>query len=140
MDTDKIKIIMELFEKSDISKMHMEDGDFKLTLEKNVEVQTVVMKDKTLEESENPKEESVELKSGIEVKSPLVGTYYQASGENQPPFVSVGDEVKVGDTLCIVEAMKVMNEIKSQVAGRVQSIKVENGEAVEYDQVLMVIE
>ncbi|MCD7949827.1 MAG: acetyl-CoA carboxylase, biotin carboxyl carrier protein [Erysipelotrichaceae bacterium] len=140
MDTDKIKIIMELFEKSDISKMYMEDGDFKLTLEKNVEIQTVVKNNETLKEDESPKEESVELKSGVEVKSPLVGTYYQASGENQPPFVSVGDEVKVGDTLCIVEAMKVMNEIKSQVAGRVQSIKVENGEAVEYDQVLMVIE
>ncbi len=137
MDTDKIKIIMELFEGSDISKMHMEDGDFKLTLEKNVEVQTVLVKN---QEDENPKEESIEVKSGIEVKSPLVGTYYQASGENQPPFVSVGDEVKVGDTLCIVEAMKVMNEIKSQVNGKVQEIKVENGEAVEYDQVLMVIE
>ncbi|MCD8028408.1 MAG: acetyl-CoA carboxylase, biotin carboxyl carrier protein [Erysipelotrichaceae bacterium] len=137
MDTDKIKIIMELFESSDISKMHMEDGDFKLTLEKNVEVQTVAMKN---EEDESPKKESVEVKSGIEVKSPLVGTYYQASGENQPPFVSVGDEVQVGDTLCIVEAMKVMNEIKSQVAGKVQAIKVENGEAVEYDQVLMIIE
>ncbi|MCD7839896.1 MAG: acetyl-CoA carboxylase, biotin carboxyl carrier protein [Erysipelotrichaceae bacterium] len=136
MDTDKIKIIMELFEKSDISKMHMEDGDFKLTLEKNVEVQTVLVKN---EEDESPKEESIEVKSGIEVKSPLVGTYYAASGENQPPYVSVGDEVKVGDTLCIVEAMKVMNEIKSQVNGKVQEIKVENGEAVEYDQVLMVI-
>ncbi|MCD7893797.1 MAG: acetyl-CoA carboxylase, biotin carboxyl carrier protein [Erysipelotrichaceae bacterium] len=137
MDTDKIKIIMELFEGSDISKMHMEDGDFKLTLEKNVEIQTVTKKN---EEDVNPNKESVEVKSGIEVKSPLVGTFYEASGVGQPPFVSVGDEVKVGDTLCIVEAMKVMNEIKSQVNGKVQAIKVENGEAIEYDQVLMVIE
>ena len=74
------------------------------------------------------------------VRSPMVGTFYRASAPDGPPFVQEGDMVKKGGALCIVEAMKMMNEIESEVAGRVIRILVENGQPVEYDQPLMVIE
>ena len=85
--------------------------------------------------SELPEEENL-----INVSSPLIGTFYHALSPNSPPFVEVGKEVKEGDTLCIVEAMKVMNEIKSESAGRVKKILVENGKIVEYGQLLFLIE
>jgi acetyl-CoA carboxylase biotin carboxyl carrier protein len=73
------------------------------------------------------------------VKSPMVGTFYRASGPGADPFVELGDSIKPGDTLCIIEAMKLLNEIEAEVAGTVKEILVENGQAVEYGQVLFVI-
>jgi acetyl-CoA carboxylase biotin carboxyl carrier protein len=70
----------------------------------------------------------------VYVKSPIVGTFYRASAPNEKPFVSVGDQVEKGSVLCIVEAMKLMNEIDSEVAGEVVAVHVENGQAVEYGQ------
>ena len=131
MDTDKIKIIMNLFEDSHISKMNIQDGDLKITLEKDIDTIPVV--------TENTKIEKNDKNVNYVVKSPLVGTYYQASGENEEPFIKVGDKVIVGDTLCIIEAMKVMNEIKAQVSGKVLEILVKNGETIEYDQPLITI-
>ena len=83
--------------------------------------------------------EEVKQEQGTAITSPLVGTYYQASGTNQEPFVKVGQHIQEGDTVCIIEAMKVMNEIKATVSGTVLSINVSDGETVEYDQVLMMI-
>jgi acetyl-CoA carboxylase biotin carboxyl carrier protein len=74
------------------------------------------------------------------IKSPMVGTFYRASAPDAPPFVQEGDMVQKGQTLCIVEAMKMMNEIESDVAGRIVKILVENGQPVEYEQPLMVVE
>ncbi len=74
------------------------------------------------------------------IRSPIVGTFYRAPAPGEPPFVEVGDEVKKGQVLCIVEAMKVMNEIESDVDGRVVDILVKNGEPVEYGQVLFLID
>jgi acetyl-CoA carboxylase biotin carboxyl carrier protein len=74
------------------------------------------------------------------LRSPMVGTFYRSSAPDAPPFVQEGDMVQKGQALCIVEAMKMMNEIESEVAGRVVRILVENGQPVEYDQPLMVIE
>ncbi|MCD6082956.1 acetyl-CoA carboxylase biotin carboxyl carrier protein, partial [Candidatus Aerophobetes bacterium] len=74
------------------------------------------------------------------VRSPLVGTFYRAPSPEEEPFVEVGDEVTEGQTLCIIEAMKVMNEITSEVSGKVKKILVENGQPVEYDQELFLIE
>jgi acetyl-CoA carboxylase biotin carboxyl carrier protein len=79
-------------------------------------------------------------KNAVFVTSPLVGTLYRALAPDVASFVEVGQEVKVGDTLCIVEAMKVMNEIKSEVNGKVLEIKAENGKQVEFGQVLFLIE
>ena len=72
----------------------------------------------------------------IESRSPIVGTFYHASSPDSPPFVAVNDIVKKGDVLCIIEAMKLMNEIEAEVSGTIVEILVENGQAVEYDQPL----
>ncbi len=73
----------------------------------------------------------------IEILSPMVGTFYRAPAPDEPPFVDVGERVRVGQTVCIIEAMKLMNEIESEVAGEVLEILVQNGEPVEYNQPLM---
>ncbi len=74
------------------------------------------------------------------VTAPMVGTFYSATSPGSPPFVQVGDRVNVGDTLCIVEAMKMMNQIEAEVSGTIKSIRVQNGDPVEYAQVLFVID
>lgn len=77
---------------------------------------------------------------GHVVLAPMVGTFYGAPSPGAPPFVQVGDRVEIGDTLCIVEAMKMMNQIEAEVAGTVKSIRVQNGDPVEYGQILFVID
>lgn len=135
MDTEKIKSIMQMFEESQISKMDLTDGDLHITLEKDVEVKQVVAP----VAGQSIQEEKTEEKTGTPIKSPIVGTYYQSSGAGKEPYVKVGDTIQEGDTICIIEAMKVMNEIKATVSGKVLSIEVQDGETVEYDQTLMMI-
>jgi acetyl-CoA carboxylase biotin carboxyl carrier protein len=77
---------------------------------------------------------------GFLVKAPMVGTFYAASSPGAAPYVQVGDRVKEGDTLCIIEAMKMMNQIEADVSGAIKSIRVQNGEPVEYGQTLIVID
>ncbi len=81
-----------------------------------------------------------ESPNGATIKSPMVGTFYAAPAPDQPPYVSVGKQVKEGDVLCIVEAMKLMNEIKCEVSGTITEILVKNGQTVEFDQPLFKIE
>ena len=81
-----------------------------------------------------------DLPAGTQVKSPLVGTFYSAPSPDEPPFVLVGQEVREGDTLCIIEAMKVMNEIKAPCSGKVVRIMAQPGDLVEYNQLLCIIE
>jgi len=76
---------------------------------------------------------------GHKVTAPMVGTYYASPSPTAEPFVQVGDEVQVGDTLCVIEAMKMMNQIEAEAAGRIKAIQVENAEPVEFGQVLFVI-
>lgn len=78
--------------------------------------------------------------TGKSIKSPIVGTFYSAPSPTKPPFVKVGDKVSEGDTVCIVESMKVMNEIQADISGTVKSIAVKDGEAVEFGQPLIIIE
>jgi len=80
-----------------------------------------------------------ELPKGNVVKSPMVGTFYRSPSPGAPPFIEIGQAVKPGDTLCIIEAMKLLNEIEAEVAGEVKEVLVENGQAVEYGQPLFVI-
>lgn len=131
MDTEKIKSIMKMFEESQISKMDLTDGDLHITLEKDIEAKQII----------TPSEHNEETiqETGTPIKSPIVGTYYQSSGAGKEPYVKVGDMIQEGDTICIIEAMKVMNEIKATVSGKVLSIEVQDGQTVEYDQTLMMI-
>lgn len=79
-------------------------------------------------------------KKTLEIKSPMIGTFYRSSSPDTPPFVSVGDKVSKGQTVCIIEAMKLFNEIESEVSGTVVKVMIENATPVEYDQVLFVVE
>lgn len=76
----------------------------------------------------------------VEIKSPMIGTFYRATSPDTPPFVSVGDEVKAGQVICIIEAMKLFNEIEAEVAGKITQIRVDDASPVEYDQPLFIIE
>ena len=86
-----------------------------------------------------PKQEAVKSVSGKEVKAPIVGTFYAAPSPDADPFVSVGDKVKKGDTIYIIESMKVMNEVQSEFDGVVKDVCVNSGDAVEFDQTIMII-
>ena len=83
---------------------------------------------------------AVEAASGHTVKSPMVGTFYRSASPGAKPFVEIGDQIKVGDTICIIEAMKILNEIEADKAGTVTKILSDNGQAVEYGQALFIIE
>ncbi len=87
-----------------------------------------------------PVAETPPAETGHQVKSPMVGTFYTAASPTSGPFVTQGQQVNVGDTLCIIEAMKMMNQIEADKAGTVRSILIENGSPVEFDQVLFIIE
>ncbi len=84
--------------------------------------------------------EAIPKPAGTEIKSPMVGTFYRAPAPDAPPFVEVGQQIENGQVLCIIEAMKLMNEIKSEMRGRVVAIPVETGQPVEFGQVLFVVE
>src|SRR5687767_15104971 len=79
-------------------------------------------------------------KKGVEIKSPMIGTFYRSSSPDTPPFASVGDKITKGQTVCIIEAMKLFNEIESEVSGTIVKVMLENATPVEYDQVLFVVE
>jgi acetyl-CoA carboxylase biotin carboxyl carrier protein len=87
-----------------------------------------------------PAAEPASGKKTLEIKSPMIGTFYRSGNPDNPPFVSVGDKVSKGQTVCIIEAMKLFNEIESEVSGTVVKVMVENASPVEYDQVLFVVE
>ena len=140
MKLDFIKQIMSEFDQSNVTKMKVEIDDLKIELEKeseNVEYVKPVEKEKEVIEDKQIKQEQA---TGTAVKSPIVGVFYSASSPESEPYVTVGKNVKKGDIVCIIEAMKVMNEIKAPCDGTVTSILVENEALVEYDQALMVIE
>jgi len=84
--------------------------------------------------------EKVEKKPGTEIKSPMVGTFYRAPSPEAPPYVNMGDMVEPGQVICMIEAMKLMNEIKSEVKGRIVDIQADNAEPVEFGQVLFIVE
>ncbi|OCN04574.1 hypothetical protein A4S06_02870 [Erysipelotrichaceae bacterium MTC7] len=141
MDTSKIQAIIALFEDSSLAKMELEVDDIKIAMEKpGASVEYVSAPVSVATPEVTSKVESTNQVSGSEVKSPLVGTYYVAPSENDAPFVEVGTQVNAGDTLCIIEAMKVLNEIKAPCAGRVAWIAKNNGDMVQFDDVLMIID
>lgn len=139
MDFKQIQTLIKEFEKSSMTILEIEDEGFRIKLSKNKnEVSQIVeTKEETVKSVEVVKE--VEEVKGYPVKSPLVGTYYAQNSPKDKPFVTVGQRVKAGDTLCIIEAMKIMNEITAPVSGVVEEIKVTNASPVGFDQVLMVI-
>ena len=88
----------------------------------------------------NQESSSVESENYIAVKSPIVGTFYRSASPDKPPYIKIGDSINVGDVVCIVEAMKLFNEIESEVSGKVVKVMIEDATPVEYDQVLYLID
>jgi len=143
MNFEELKKLIEIFESSSLCELEVKEGGVCFRLAK--QTQTESRKELSLPRIESKergevKEEKGGKREGIYVRSPLVGTFYRAPSPGEKPFIEVGDEVSPDQTLCIIEAMKVMNEITSESNGKIKSILVENGEPVEYDQELFLIE
>jgi acetyl-CoA carboxylase biotin carboxyl carrier protein len=148
MNFNEIKQLIDIVDSSDLQETIIEKGDFKIIL-RRASPTTVISQpiaqlaaepsSNTIPQALNttPVVKKDELIPGlIESRSPIVGTFYQSSSPDAPPFVAVNDTIKKGDVLCIIEAMKLMNEIEAEVSGTIVEILVENGQAVEYDQPL----
>ncbi len=145
MDLDKIKAILELFEESKISKLEVEDENLRIAMEKGGGQVTYTLSDSsnTIQADVAQKIEEapvLEEPSGYIVKAPLVGTFYTAPSPGARPFVEVGQKVSAGDVLCILEAMKMLNEIKSPVSGTVKKVLSINGDLIGYEDELFEIE
>ena len=147
MDIRKVKKLIEMLESSELEEIEIHEGEESVRLVKN-KTETVVTHqvqpnqlDKVVESSEQPQKSAplIENSEGEVITSPMVGTFYAAASPGAKPFISVGDEIQEGDVVCIVEAMKMMNEIKSDYSGKVISVLAENSEPVEFGQALFVV-
>ena len=133
--TDAVKEFIGIMKDSGLSYMYVKNDKFELELgQKNPPPAPPVMP------AMPPMAMAAPADTGKSIKSPIVGTFYSAPSPTKPPFVKVGDKVNEGDTVCIVESMKVMNEIQADISGTVKSIAVKDGEAVEFGQPLIIIE
>jgi len=149
MDLRKLKKLIDLVQESGISELEVTEGEEKVRIAKHLatavaapaayvaSVPQAVAAPAAAAPAAAPAAPAVP--DGNVVKSPMVGTFYRSSAPGAKSFVEVGDSVSSGDTLCIIEAMKLMNEIESEVSGTIKAILVENGQPVEYGQPLFVI-
>lgn len=139
MDLKKITELIKTLEETGITELSIESEGVKLNIKRGT-LQQGAKKEENIEDKAKAVPKPEKSDRMVEIKSPMVGTFYRAPAPDAPPFVEVGSRVKPGQTLCIIEAMKLMNEITSDVAGRVVEILVENGHPVEYGQVLFRLE
>lgn len=158
MDLKLVKNILTLISESEVDEVSIEEGDFKIKVKKKSESnQQTVHYQMPVHQQPTPAAQpaspapapsptetktdagSDEKTDGEVVRSPIVGTFYEAASPDADPFVKVGDHIKKGQTLCIVEAMKIMNEIEAEFSGTIQKIVAQNGTPVEFDQPLFII-
>lgn len=157
MDLKLIKNLLDLISESDVNEVSIEEGDFKLKVKKTsdtpapqlqyqMQPQQQTSSPPSQTGAQQPSSSGGESTSSEEkqpdgevVKSPIVGTFYEAPSPDSDPFVKVGDKVGKGDTLCIIEAMKIMNEIDAEFSGTIEKIIVSDGQPVEFDQPLFII-
>ena len=142
MDIRKIKKLIEMLQDSDLTEIEVQEGEESVRIVRGsaqpFEIKTTSISPASVNVlSEN--DEVVANESGSPIKSPIVGTFYRKPAPDKPPFVEIGSHVNAGDVVCIVEAMKMMNEIKSEFTGKVSAINIDDGEPVEFDQSLIVI-
>lgn len=144
MDIKDIRDLIITIDQTSIERVEIEKGDIKIMISKTISDKSNAIKSSNksdeLDYITHQNEELVEKKSNddhIIIKSPIVGTFYRTSSPDSSPFVNIGDIVELGQTICIIEAMKIMNEIKSDVAGEVIEFLVNNDDIVEFGQPLM---
>ncbi len=150
MDLRKLKKLIDLVEESGISELELTEGEEKVRISRALMPSNAPVMQYMAAPLTAPVAQSAPVPTaaapvvaeveGHTVKSPMVGTFYRSSSPDAKPFVDVGSKVAVGDTLCIIEAMKLLNEIESDVAGVVKKILLENGQPVEYGEPLFIIE
>lgn len=155
IDIKKIKRLIELLENSSISEIEMKEGEVSVRLSRQGPAYTPVAQYIEKPEirgfnetaslpanasTEAPPTEKTKVETGHVIRSPMVGTFYSSASPDSKAFVTIGQSIKSGDVLCIVEAMKMFNEIESDRAGVIVDILVKNGEPIEYNQPLFVIE
>jgi acetyl-CoA carboxylase biotin carboxyl carrier protein len=148
MDLRKLKTLIDLVQNSGISELEISEGEEKIRIAKHpaasASTTTVMMPSAPMPQmAAAPVAAPVVAAAPAEpeghvVKSPMVGTFYRSGSPGAPAFVDIGSSVKEGDTLCIIEAMKLMNEIESDAAGTIKAVLVENGQPVEYGQPLFI--
>jgi acetyl-CoA carboxylase biotin carboxyl carrier protein len=159
MDLAEIRRLVKLVEKHDIEELQVEEKDFKISISKGKksstpqQIQTPVIPHPQIDSvdvdsfkhqhtdapvqhvtSDKKKDENV-----VEICAPMVGTFYRAPSPDSDPYVNIGDQIKPGNVLCIIEAMKLMNELEAEISGEIIDILVENGQSVEYNQPLFLI-
>lgn len=147
MDLRKVKKLIELLEESGLSEIEITEGEDKVRITKGGKPSPQVKAIETRQESEilstsEPVDAHTQTKSNNgfhEVKAPMIGTFYQSPDPDSEAFVKVGDPVSEGDTLCIIEAMKMMNKIESDISGTIERVLIQNGDPVEFDQVLFLV-
>jgi len=150
MDIRKVKKLIELLDESGISEIEITEGEESVRISRHSPYGQASMPMNMIQQpvfaaapaaAPPPAAVHAEVEDdGHAVKAPMVGTLYTASSPGSPPFVQVGDQVKEGDTRCIIEAMKMMNQIEADVGGTIKSIRAQNGDPVEYGQILFVID
>ncbi len=152
MDIKQIQDLIKFVQKSGVNEVSIEENDFKITIKTNqaptvvtasipaavplaaapapVAAAPVAAAAPAVSESDNY----------ITIKSPMIGTFYRSASPDKPSFVNVGDEIKAGQVLCVVEAMKLFNEIEAEISGRIVKVLVDNASPIEFDQPLFVVE
>lgn len=153
MDIKQIQDLIRFVSKSGVNEVSIEQQDFKITIKTNQPQTAVVTATVPAATAETTVVPSITVTTPvitavpvedtskyITVKSPMIGTFYRSASPEKPLFVNVGDEIKTGDVLCIIEAMKLFNEIESEVSGRVVKVLTDNASPVEYDQPLFLVD
>jgi len=161
MDFKQIQELIKMINKSNIGELTVEQKDFRITIKQKEEhvtqvvsapVQTAPMQVSSIQPApqqqpqaapvaEKPKQQAeTSADNFVTIKSPMIGTFYRRSGPDKPAFVEVGDDVSTGKIVCIIEAMKLFNEIESEVSGKIVKVLVEDASPVEYDQPLFLVE
>ncbi|MBT0811331.1 acetyl-CoA carboxylase biotin carboxyl carrier protein [Litoribacter ruber] len=159
MKAQEIQELIDFISKSGLAEVKIETDEFKLSIKKNSEVVHVKAAEPAAApapsnttpapsnpapvaptEAAAPAAPASDNSKYIEVKSPMIGTFYRTPNPDSPSFVNVGDTIKAGQTVCIIEAMKLFNEIESEVSGKIVKVLVENAQPVEYDQPLFLVD
>ncbi|KAA5532197.1 acetyl-CoA carboxylase biotin carboxyl carrier protein [Taibaiella lutea] len=162
MEYKQIQELLKAVNKSNISELSIKDGDFEITIKQaNTETQFVAVQASMPQMMQQapqqmmhapqapqqiaaapaaPSAPAAEASNTVTIKSPMIGTFYRSSGPDKPAFVAVGDEIKTGQVICIVEAMKLFNEIESEISGRIVKVLVDDASPIEYDQPLFLVE